>query len=591
MAAALGACGRDGFTGVLRVSGAPGGVFHLRGGLVVAVESPGAPGADALLLRSGRIQGEEWAGLVREAGGARWPADGIVTHGYAGAAQLRVVCAMALRDAVFAVVAGRVDALERGPAAGPPPAAVPVGEPPQRLLQEAGRRLAALAALPCPVRPDRERPVPAPLSYAGECLSAERRELLAHADGRRTARDLAFRTGRGVYAVTVEVARMLGEGLLECLENPWPIPVHLPAGKDLSVRRPAPAARPGTGPAPADRSGGGRAPVLRPGVGPARADRPGTGPAPATRSSGVAVDGSSDGAVDVSSAGAAAEDGARGAARGPFRGEGGAVGEGDGVGFGGAVAGRGTRGESPWGGGTVGGAVVGGAASGAVASGRGTGREDSPGRGHRSRADSRGTGPAGAAGGGGSERLVLGVDAGVAPPGDGLSGVPVAARSAPAPGRPFDPPPPVLPAPATRSAFPAPAYEPAPAPAQAAALEPAPSRRPPADRPAPPPPPLAPGAPPTPALPPPGAPPTPTPPAPGAPPPPGTPPAPPCGGTPPESPCGAGGAEATEQESLPVSPRGPGGPFEPPELPRRRPFFRLRAGAGPSDVSADEHRK
>lgn len=72
LARALAACGRDGFSGEVRVSGTPGGTFHLHGGLVVAVESPGAPAPEALLLRSGRIGGEEWAGLVRASGGARW---------------------------------------------------------------------------------------------------------------------------------------------------------------------------------------------------------------------------------------------------------------------------------------------------------------------------------------------------------------------------------------------------------------------------------------------------------------------------------------------------------------------------------------
>ncbi|MGW0582734.1 MarR family transcriptional regulator, partial [Streptomyces sp. NPDC002920] len=116
----LAACGRDGFTGLLRVSGAPGGAFHFRGGLVVAVESPGAPGAEVLLLRSGRIGGEEWADLVRESDGARWPAEGLIAHGYAGAAQLRVVCAMALQDAAFAVVPGGGDAIRRRAAGGAP---------------------------------------------------------------------------------------------------------------------------------------------------------------------------------------------------------------------------------------------------------------------------------------------------------------------------------------------------------------------------------------------------------------------------------------------------------------------------------------
>ncbi|MCX4764698.1 MarR family transcriptional regulator [Streptomyces sp. NBC_01275] len=246
----LAACGRDGFTGEVRVSGSPGGSFHLAGGLVVAVESPGAPAPEALLLRSGRIAGEEWAALVRESGGSRWPAAGLIAHGYAGAAQLRVVCAMALQDAVFAVVAGSVDGCERGPAPGPPPASIAVGEPPTRLLQEASRKLGALLALPYPVRPERERPVPASLSYAAARLSALQRELLTHADGRRTARDLAFRTGRGVYTVTVEVARMLGEGLLECAGAPAPIPVRLPPdGHGVRPREPAPPPPPPPAPA------------------------------------------------------------------------------------------------------------------------------------------------------------------------------------------------------------------------------------------------------------------------------------------------------------------------------------------------------
>ncbi|MFK4144085.1 MarR family transcriptional regulator [Streptomyces sp. NPDC004065] len=231
---ALGACGREGFTGQLRVSGSPGGTFHLRDGLVVAAETPGAPGAMALLLRSGRIDGERWTELVRESGGARWPAAALIAHGYAGPAQLRVVCAMALHDAAFAIAAGRVDACEREPG-GEPSAPVPVGEGPTRMLQDAARKLAAVAALPYPVRPDRERPRPA--AAADVPLSVLRQELLAHADGRRTIRDLAFRTGRGVYTVTVEVARMLAEGFMECPAAPAPIPVRVPPRTGALARR------------------------------------------------------------------------------------------------------------------------------------------------------------------------------------------------------------------------------------------------------------------------------------------------------------------------------------------------------------------
>ncbi|MFB7246909.1 MarR family transcriptional regulator [Streptomyces populi] len=213
---ALGECRNARATGKLRVSGKPGGVFHLRDGCVVAVESPGAPGAEARLLRSGRVSGEQWAELLREAGGARWPEAGLIAHGYAGAAQLRVVCMMAMQDAAFAVVAGDVEACDPLDAAFEPYAPVVLGETPGRLLQDAARKLAAVAALPRPVRPDRERPVPAVVpDEIRERLPPPQKELLAHADGRRTARDIAFATGLGAYTVTVGMARMLGEGLLE----------------------------------------------------------------------------------------------------------------------------------------------------------------------------------------------------------------------------------------------------------------------------------------------------------------------------------------------------------------------------------------
>ncbi|NEC87596.1 MarR family transcriptional regulator [Streptomyces sp. SID12501] len=249
---ALAECGREEFTGALRATGSPGGTFHLRRGLVVGVESPGAPGPEALLLRSRRISGEDWAELVREAGGARWPGAELIRHGYAGAAQLRVVCMMALRDAVFAVVAGRVDTCERDPGA-EPLAPVPVGEGPIRLLQDANRKLAALAALPHPVRPNRERPSPSsvPVAVSEGQLTPVQQELLAQADGRRTARDLAFRTGRGVYTVTVELARMLGAGLLECDAGAAPLPVVRLPEEGLRQRRPpAPPAPPPPPPPP-----------------------------------------------------------------------------------------------------------------------------------------------------------------------------------------------------------------------------------------------------------------------------------------------------------------------------------------------------
>ncbi|MDQ0907940.1 hypothetical protein QFZ22_003925 [Streptomyces canus] len=213
LAQALAACGRDGFTGELRITGTPGGIFHLGDGHVVAVKSPGAQGPEAPLLRSGRVSGEQWAELVRESGGSRRPATALIAHGYAGAAQLRVVCAPALHDAAFALAAGRVEDCERR-ATAEPFAQVPRGEPPLRLLQDVIRRLTALAALPHPVHPGRERPVRAGTDNGSGPL---RREL------------------------TVEVARMLDEGLLMCTGPSTPVVVRsLPDGDELRPRTPTP---------------------------------------------------------------------------------------------------------------------------------------------------------------------------------------------------------------------------------------------------------------------------------------------------------------------------------------------------------------
>ncbi|MFG3497320.1 MarR family transcriptional regulator [Streptomyces sp. NPDC047928] len=257
---ALAQCRVAGSTMALRVRGRPGGTFHLRRGGVVAVESPGAPGVETLLLRSGRIREADWARLPPPApapapapsrvsdaasGAAAGPAPGtdppgapdaapgaaraaapavvsgrscaeLVARGLVGAAELQVISAMALQDAVFAVVAGDMEDCVAEQEQGP---LVPVapGEDPLRLLDVAARRLGALAALPHAVLPDRERVVAGRgvEGAAVEALAPHRREILFLANGRRTARDIAFVIGRGVYHVTVEMSRMLGEGLLE----------------------------------------------------------------------------------------------------------------------------------------------------------------------------------------------------------------------------------------------------------------------------------------------------------------------------------------------------------------------------------------
>ncbi|WP_410609612.1 hypothetical protein [Amycolatopsis sp. lyj-109] len=202
LAHALGACRADRITGSLYLAGHPGGVVHLREGAVAAVDSPGAPRTDTLLLRSGRISEPAWSAVLR-AGGA--------PHGIGGT-ELRLVATMAAQDGAFVIVAGTIDEY----AVDPDPLDVPLPISPgielDRLLAETARRLDALASLPTPVSPHRERLAAA--SGANPALSSTRRAIISRADGRRSARDIAFLLGRNVFPVTVEVSRMVGDGLL-----------------------------------------------------------------------------------------------------------------------------------------------------------------------------------------------------------------------------------------------------------------------------------------------------------------------------------------------------------------------------------------
>ncbi|WP_431965321.1 MarR family transcriptional regulator [Actinacidiphila sp. bgisy160] len=233
---ALSRCRDQRATGVLRVQGSPGGAFHLLDGAVVAVESPGAPGVGTLLVRSGRIDADEWNAAHDAAGTRLWPGAAIAAAGgRLGTAEFQVLHTMAVQDAVFAVLAGRLDSCDFDPdTTGAPPAALPPGlapgAEPEELLVEAGRRLAALAALPCPVAPDRDRVTAVgPPAWADEPLTPVRREILGCANGRRSPRDIAFLIGRGVYTITVEVARMCAEGLVEAVPAPVPQPLPPPA--------------------------------------------------------------------------------------------------------------------------------------------------------------------------------------------------------------------------------------------------------------------------------------------------------------------------------------------------------------------------
>lgn len=200
-------------TGALRVSGRPGGVLQLRDGLVMVAESSGAPGLQALLIRTGRVSDEDWA---RDGG-----ADHAASAERIGAAHRQVLQLMANQDVLFAMLAGSIDSCMLEPDPSVPQ--VSQGQDAAALLDAALRKLDALALLPRAILPHRERLIASATDDGDGASGSEspamrtsglRKVILGYADGRRTARDIAFVAGRSLYAVTVEMSRMLAEGLL-----------------------------------------------------------------------------------------------------------------------------------------------------------------------------------------------------------------------------------------------------------------------------------------------------------------------------------------------------------------------------------------
>ncbi|MEV6770124.1 hypothetical protein AB0N05_16020 [Nocardia sp. NPDC051030] len=178
-------------TGVLRVTGEPGGDLHIVHGRIVTVDSPGAPGVRGLLSRPGRTS--------------------------TGAADLRVVAMMAALDGLFAITVGWIgscfwqDPLSDN--TGEPAPQVP-GIDPAWLLLETERRLRALAH--GRVSPHRNHLVltETGLAQLGVCGTGLQQEIALWVNGRRSCRDIAMLLSRSLYAITVEVVRMLDNDLL-----------------------------------------------------------------------------------------------------------------------------------------------------------------------------------------------------------------------------------------------------------------------------------------------------------------------------------------------------------------------------------------
>jgi hypothetical protein len=195
------------FSGALRVDGQPGGIIYFVAGRISGCETSGAPSLEVILLRSQRVSVSDWeAAFTAAAVGRRQMMAELVERDLLGAGEAEALLRTALADAMFALVSGRFDSWTEAPGAEcllPLTPAVGSGW----LLNEAERRRQVLASFPPPVARAQDRIAAAPAAARG-VVGPGQEEILALVDGRRTARDLAFALGRGLYETLLQLARM-----------------------------------------------------------------------------------------------------------------------------------------------------------------------------------------------------------------------------------------------------------------------------------------------------------------------------------------------------------------------------------------------
>ncbi|WP_345465977.1 hypothetical protein [Actinoallomurus oryzae] len=208
--------GRQRFSGTLRLHGGQGGEVAMRDGAVLAASTPAAPGIESLLLRSGRVSEADWSEVFTAAAPYGRLAEELVERGLLGAAAIEVLTQTAVFDAIFAIALGGVTACTARPAApGDLPPLLPAepGLDTGRIVRETHRRLEVVAGWQRLGLSIHTRPAPAE-TRRNPALAPGRAAILATADGRASARDIAFSLGRGLYSVLSDLAILFKDGLI-----------------------------------------------------------------------------------------------------------------------------------------------------------------------------------------------------------------------------------------------------------------------------------------------------------------------------------------------------------------------------------------
>ena len=223
IAGQLTALARSGASGVLKITGHPGGVIYLANGYLVFAESRIAPDIGSRLVNSGQLPMRYWSDLLEASEPAGCESCLVLRRGLITAAEMKELLLSVTLDALLAMAVQTAG----GPLAGisfvpqPPHCAGSVLRMDTgsawAYAVRVGERLAGheirYQDRPWLCNPGRPWPAgPAEVAVAGQI------------DGRATVRDLAWRNGLALHDTVEWIARLIEQGLCVITASPGDVP-------------------------------------------------------------------------------------------------------------------------------------------------------------------------------------------------------------------------------------------------------------------------------------------------------------------------------------------------------------------------------
>ncbi|WP_051571433.1 hypothetical protein [Cryptosporangium arvum] len=243
-------------TGALHVDGPVSGSIYLIDGEVYYVHTPAAPGVDCLLQASGTVPAAAFQSAWTTGAAGGQVGDVLIKSGALSRGEAELCTAAAITDGAYALLTAAP--AETGPvryAAGEGHWWGPVRRVGGAALDVQIRKRKRLLERTPPGNVD-DQPVVAAgrLGRHHVVLTDLQWELIVHANGRRSPRELARLLGRSAFSAILESRRLITAGLIQVVR---PEPAPRPAAPETAARpTSAPEVSSATEPAPADGADG-----------------------------------------------------------------------------------------------------------------------------------------------------------------------------------------------------------------------------------------------------------------------------------------------------------------------------------------------